>query len=367
MIQGLVHSLKFVTIVATAILVAVGGRSFFDYYTAKEADPRLGQPFTLTIREEDDADSLAETLGEAGLIRSELVFETEMRLTSDILQPGVYTLRRGMSVGEIVDVITISPDAEDGDGDRTEARLVELRTREGWRLEEIAAAYADLGMEGGYDAFIAATGNISTRRYEFLDDRPDGAGLEGFLFPDTYGFGSNAKPEDVIYYMLDTFDAKLTPQLRKQAEDLGISLYDVVILASIVEKEAGTEEERPIIAAVYLNRLEEGMPLQADPTTQYALIPFGALVTDRGYWKSTLTTADLETESAYNTYKVSGLPPGPIANPGLASIRAAAAPAEGTWLYFVAKGDGAHLFADTLDGHLRNLTEAGRGLDAHGD
>src|SRR5687768_5352581 len=98
LIQGLVHSLKIFTIVATAVLVAFGGRSFFDYYTAKEADPLLGQPVTLSISEEDDADSLAPRFREAGLIRSELVFKTEMRLTSGILQPGTYTLRRGMSI-----------------------------------------------------------------------------------------------------------------------------------------------------------------------------------------------------------------------------------------------------------------------------
>jgi UPF0755 protein len=351
-IQGLVHSLKFVTIIATAILVAVGGRSFFDYYTAKEADPRLGQPFTLTIGEDDDADSLAGTLSEAGLIRSELVFETEMRLTSDVIQPGVYTLRRGMSVGEIVDVITISPDDDADDGERTEARLVEMRSEEGWRIEQIAAAYADLGMEGGYEAFVAATGNISTRRYDFLDDRPDGAGLEGFLFPDTYSFGSNARPEDVIYYMLDTFNAKLTPQMRETAEELGLSIYEVVTLASIVEREAGSEEERKIIAAVYLNRLEEGMPLQADPTVVYAIGD------EDNWWPELQPDQAEEVDSSYNTYLHDGLPPGPICNPSIASIKAVLDPDDVDYLYFVATGDGeTHLFATTYEEHLANIEE----------
>jgi UPF0755 protein len=138
-------------------------------------------------------------------------------------------------------------------------------------------------------------------------------------------------------------------------------------LASIVEREAQQPEERALIAAVFHNRLRRGMPLQADPTTQYALIPFGRLVTNRTYWKTSLTQADLDTESPYNTYKVSGLPPAPIANPGLASIRAAAIPADVPWLYFVARGDGSHLFADTLDGHLRNLAEARRSADSRLD
>jgi UPF0755 protein len=136
-----------------------------------------------------------------------------------------------------------------------------------------------------------------------------------------------------------------------------------VTLASIVEREAQRPEERAQIAAVFHNRMRRGMPLQADPTTQYSLIPFGRLV-DRPYWKGALTQADLDTESPYNTYKVNGLPPGPIANPGLASIRAAAIPADGPWLYFVARGDGSHLFSDTLDGHLANLAEARRGGDS---
>jgi UPF0755 protein len=352
-IQALVHSLKFVTIVATAILVAFGGRSFFDYYTDREADPRLGQPFTFQISEEDDADSLAKELGEAGLIRSELVFKTEMRLTSGVLQPGVYTLRRGMSVREIVDVITVEVDGGDEeDGEQTAARLVELTFPEGWRTEQIAEAYAGEGLDGGFEGFLDATGNISTRRYEFLQDRPEGSSLEGYLFPNTYTLGSNAAPEDLIYYMLDTFDAQFTPAMREQAEELGLTIHEVVTIASIVERETAVPEERPFVAAVYLNRLVAGMKLDADPTVVY-------LIGDEEDWWPQLEpdqqySAQVE-DSDYNTYVKDGLPPGPICNPGIASIKAVLYAEDVDYLYFVATGDGGHVFASTYEEHLENV------------
>ena len=353
MIQALVHALKIVTIVATAALVAFGGRSFFDYYMAREADPRLGQPYLLNVGEDDDADSLATELNDKGLIRSELVFKTEMRLTGDILQPGYYTLRYGMSGREIIDVITIPADTvEEEDGEGTEARLVELTFPEGWRIEQMAEEYEAVGLEGGAEAFLAATGNISTRRYEFLDDRPDGASLEGYLFPNTYQLGSNATPEDWIYYMLDTFDAQFTPQMRQQAEKMGWSIHEVVTLASIVERETALVEERPTVAAVYLNRLEAGMTLDADPTVVYAL------GNEEEWWAPLEPDQQRSPEvvdNPYNTYTHDGLPPGPICNPGIASIKAVLYPEDVDYLYFVATGDRGHVFASTFEEHQENI------------
>ena len=356
MIQALVHSLKIVTIVATALLVAVGGRSFFDYYTEREADPRLGQPFLLEVGADDDADTLAAALHDRGLIRSELVFEAEMRLTSDVLQPGFYTLRYGMSVPEIIDVITVpvDPAADGEDDEQAQATLVELTFPEGWRIEQMAEEYAAAGLVGGYDGFLAATGNISTRRYEFLEDRPEGASLEGYMFPNTYQLGSNATPEDWIYYMLDTFDAQFTPQMRQQAQKLGLTIHEVVTLASLVERETALVEERPTVAAVYLNRREAGMKLDADPTVVY-------LLGDEEEWWPELApdqqySAEVEN-SPYNTYVQDGLPPGPICNPGAASIKAVLYPDPEAvdYLYFVATGDGGHVFASTFEEHQENI------------
>jgi UPF0755 protein len=134
-----------------------------------------------------------------------------------------------------------------------------------------------------------------------------------------------------------------------------MTVHELVTLASIIEREAVEPEERPKVSAVLHNRLDLGMPLEADPTVQYALLPFGSLSAPSGFWKAPLSSQDLQVGSSYNTYQRDGLPPGPICSPGLAALQAAANPAEGPWLYFFAKGDGSHLFATTLDEHLQNI------------
>jgi UPF0755 protein len=137
----------------------------------------------------------------------------------------------------------------------------------------------------------------------------------------------------------------------------GLTLHEAVTLASIVEREAVQPDERPLIAGVFLNRLRLGMPLGADPTVQYALADDPQSVERFGFWKQGLTLEDLEVESPYNTYVNGGLPPGPIANPGLDSLEAVAYPAETSYLYFVAREDGSHVFAETLEEHLRNVEQ----------
>jgi UPF0755 protein len=158
--------------------------------------------------------------------------------------------------------------------------------------------------------------------------------------------------------MVDNFGRHLTPDLLAGFQANGLTLYQAVTLASIVEREAVRPVERPVIASVYLNRLRRGMKLQADPTVQYALVP-----TDRPespvseYWKRQLSFADLKIISPYNTYQVTGLPPGPICNPGLASLEAVAHPATSDFLYFVARPDGSHAFARTLEEHDQNVAK----------
>jgi UPF0755 protein len=148
--------------------------------------------------------------------------------------------------------------------------------------------------------------------------------------------------------MVTAFMKALTPDLLEKADQRGLTLRQLVTLASIVEKETGNKDERPLVAAVYANRLKIGMPLQCDPTVIYAL--------DRaGKYDGNLTRANLQYDSPYNTYRYPGLPPGPIASPGRASIEAAATPAQADYLYFVSKNDGTHAFANTLDEHNRNV------------
>ena len=196
----------------------------------------------------------------------------------------------------------------------------------------------------------------------FLADRPAGSptDLEGFLFPDTYQFPKDSEATRVVSIMLQNWDRRVSADLREKAAARGLTLYEVVTLASIVEREAVVDGERPTIAGVYLNRLAREMRLEADPTVQYAL---GRDATT-GRWWTPLTIDQVQnTDSPYNTYRVGGLPPGPICNPGLASIRAVANPEQTDYLYFVANkraGDGSHIFALTFDEHLANVRQYGQ-------
>jgi UPF0755 protein len=169
--------------------------------------------------------------------------------------------------------------------------------------------------------------------------------LEGYLFPDTYILAPGSSAREAIGEMVRRFEREWKPEYDAQAAALGYSRHQIVTMASIVEKEARLPEERPVIAAVYYNRLRTGMPLQADPTVQYAL----------GHHVGRVLYKDLEVDSPYNTYQHPGLPPGPIASPGGASLRAALAPAKVPYLYFVAAPDGHHEFRTTMAEHAKAI------------
>jgi UPF0755 protein len=173
---------------------------------------------------------------------------------------------------------------------------------------------------------------------------------EGYMFPDTYRIAAGTSEEQLVKIMVSQFDQQFTPAMRQRAAELGISVRDIIIMASLVEKEARVEKERPIIAGVFYNRLKQSMPLQSCATIQYIL----------GYAKPELTVADTELPSPYNTYLNPGLPPGPIANPGLASINAVLYPAETEYLYFVADKNGSHRFSRTYDEHLAAIDAVSR-------
>lgn len=255
---------------------------------------------------------------------------------------------------------------------------------EGLSLEETAQALADAGF-GGLDAFLAAMRDPGP----IADLDPEAETLEGYLFPETYSFQRGATEAEIVRTLVATFrrhfEADLRPLLEggteapdeartevdpeaaAGAEPAGEepeeppapsepeprrwrprSVRELVTLASIVEKEAKVENERRMIAAVYANRLEEGMGLYADPTVIFAL-------KRRGEWDGNLTRENLQVDSPYNTYRYGGLPPGPIASPGLGSLLAAADPADVPHLYFVSRNDGTHVFADTLREHNANV------------
>jgi len=189
------------------------------------------------------------------------------------------------------------------------------------------------------DAFLATAASPAVlRRLEI-----PGQSAEGYLFPDTYTLVKPVAPEEILEIMVRQFRRKAPPDAEKRAREAGLSLHEVVTIASIIEKETGVEEEKPLVSAVIRRRLALGMPLQMDPTVIYGVKRFDG----------TVTRKDLRTAGPYNTYLNRGLPPGPIANPGLAALTAALNPSKEEYLYFVSRNDGAHTFSRTLPEHNR--------------
>jgi peptidoglycan lytic transglycosylase G len=180
-------------------------------------------------------------------------------------------------------------------------------------------------------------------------------GLEGYLFPDTYFFSPLDRPESILETFVGGFHKAFTPDMIAEAERQRLTTHQVVTLASVVEKESGRDAERPLVSAVFRNRLRLGMPLQADPTVIYGIDDFDG----------NLTRKDLETPTPYNTYTQAGLPPGPIANPGRSALLAALHPADVPYLYFVAREDGSHEFNTTLANHNRAVNRYQRARGAH--
>ncbi|MGQ9584093.1 MAG: endolytic transglycosylase MltG [Anaerolineae bacterium] len=310
--------------------------------------PAGQEPVEIPFRVElgETAGTVALRLEEAGLVRDAGLFSLYMRYNGldSTLEAGEYSLSPTMNIPEIAEALQHG---------RVEEVVVTVL--EGWRMEQIAEVLEQEGVTRA-DAFQAVVRGDDRpgvwAQYGILQSLPPGSGLEGFLFPDTYRLPKDADPLDVVRRMVERFAAQFTPQMQSQAEQRGLSVFNVVTLASIVEREAVVAEERPLVADVYLNRLTKGMYLQADPTVQYAL---GYQPTTGQWWLRPLPIEALtSTESPYNTYLHPGLPPGPICNPGLASIQAVLNPAGTDFLFFYSKGDGSHAFARTYEEHLEN-------------
>jgi len=280
--------------------------------------------------------AIGRDLVDAGVVRDMATFRSAVTLSGRgrHLQAGEYRFDRAMSAREVVEKIA-----------RGEVYLRPLTFPEGLSIKQMAELYESKGF-GPASAFKSAAANR-----ELVGSVDRGArDLEGYLFPDTYNLSRRMTADQLVEKMVAGFDHALTPELRQQGDARGLSVRQLVTLASIVEKETGRPEERPVVAAVYANRLRIGMGLQCDPTVIYAL--------DRvGRYNGNLTRADLLFDSPYNTYRYAGLPPGPIASPGRASLEAAAHPADVPYRYFVSRNDGSHVFATTLEEHNRNVQE----------
>jgi UPF0755 protein len=350
MVQWLVQILKIATILVLSGLVLLGGARAFEHFQAESRPDDVGKVYTVTIDEDNTPDEIAQLLEDNGLINSKTYFTNRIRVLSNELEPGSYRITKGMSVGAIIDTITgnATNEGESGESgdlaDNSDTSTLSITVIEGWRTEQIAEELVNLGWNGSFDEFMEATKNYPSENFDFLSDRPEGASLEGYLYPDTYNFTPDSSPNEILESMLNNFAAKVPQEMRDRAAEMGLSLYQVVTFASLVEREAAVSEERPYIADIYEKRYAEGWRLDADPTVQY-------VVGSSGDWWPELSGDDLFVESPYNTYQVEGLPPGPIANPGYSSIRAVLFPAESPYYFFVAKPDGSgfHLFAATLE------------------
>jgi UPF0755 protein len=280
--------------------------------------------------------SIARRLASAGVVRDEVTFRFELARSGAgrRLQAGEYRFDHPMTVGDVIGKLA-----------RGDVYLRPITFREGLTIRQMAELYESKGF-GTAAEFMGAAAN--GRLVHDID--PAARDLEGYLFPDTYALPRRATAEQLVARMVAAFQKALTPDIKDTAQARGLGVRALVTLASIVEKETGTADERPLVAAVYSNRLSIGMGLQCDPTVIYAL-------EQAGRYDGNIRRDDLQFDSRYNTYRYAGLPPGPIAAPGRASLAAAAHPADVPYIYFVSRNDGTHAFATTLPDHNRNVFE----------
>lgn len=314
---------------------------------ALSADPT---PIPFTIEPGESPPSIAERLQGSGLIRDPRLFRLFLRYNDldTSLEAGNYELRGDMTMKEIGLALQ-----------KAQVEEVEVTIPEGWRAEQIAERLSDKDIMDG-ENFLAVVHQGTAVSSPLLVDRPPEGSYEGYLFPDTYRLPVEATPEDLITAMLENLANKLPADVFSLAERQGLTFYEVLTLAAIVEREAVLSAERPIIASVYLNRLSPDSPrpyLEADPTVQYAM---GYQSETDQWWKTPVSLEEYAAvDSLYNTYLYPGLPPGPIANPGLASIMAVLQPAEADYFFFVCRRPrcegGEHVFAKTYEEHLENV------------
>lgn len=303
------------------------------------ADPN-GKPVDFVVRRGATASQIAADLLKAKLITSALAFKFVLYESGaeNALQSGTYKVSPSLSPRDMSLLFQKAP------GDQVALRIIE-----GWRLTEIAVAVNKVFPKIDPKEFAAAA-VVGTRNNFSVAGLDPKAPLEGYLYPDTYLLRPDATAEQVVSVLLDTFEQKAGPALRAAAATRKVPIYDLVKLASIVEREARDRKESPLIAGLYQHRLDISMKLDADPTIQYA----------KGTWGE-LTLEDLRLVSPYNTYLNAGLPPTPICNPGLAALQAAAQPEKTDFLFFVAKSDGTadHAFAKTIEEQEANRVKYG--------
>ena len=326
---------KNVVLAILAVLLAVAcllvGVLAWNYRISPIEEAKGNDRVVVSIAPGMASSQIAELLAEKGVIDASWKFNLAVRLNgaADKFKAGSFALQKNMTVGDALGVLI-----------NGQAVSQWVTIPEGYDVRQIARLLAERGLVNEQE-FLAAAKGFAPYDYIKKDSEADYA-IEGFLFPDTYEFASDAGCKEIMKRMADEFDQKLIPELRQQAADRNLSIYELVTMASLVEKEARYPEDRPVIAQVFFKRLAIDMPLQTDTTIQYLL----------DGPKENLSIDDTKIESPYNTYLHYGLPPGPIANPGMASIEAVLNPADTDYLYFVADTQGHNHYSYTYDEHL---------------
>ena len=320
------------TIGVFAVLLAIGAGWFF---WRAVGEPYKGYPEAkkrVEIRRGLRTAAILQQLQKEGVLRDEWIPLVYMKLlrSSDSLKAGVYEFDKPLSAVDVIDKLA-----------RGDVILASLTIREGLDRFAIAKIFAGEGF-GSEEEWKKITDEADLVR----DIAPDATSLEGYLFPDTYKFDPGTPVPTIVKAMVANFRKHWGEEMAFITT--GLNPHQTVTLASIVETEAQLAQERPVVASVYVNRVRRRMLLGADPTVIYAMKLAGR-------WNGNIRKGDLQIDSPYNTYRTPGLPPGPIANPGIASLRAAAAPATTPYLYFVARNDGSHVFATNIDEHNRNV------------
>ena len=322
------------------ILMAMAGGVYWYNQQLKPVEPTDVKPVTINVKSGMTTGAIADILLERNLIRNRTVFLFAARQAGldKSLQAGEFAFSRNMDIQRIIEIMA-----------KGITVYSEFTVPEGFTVEQIASLLEEKGL-ARKDRFLALAKNYSP--FDKQPSRPDVKyRAEGFLFPDTYRINRGASEEDILQIMAKEFERQFTPELQAKAKDIGLSTYEVIVLASLIEREVQLAKERPMVARVFLNRLKIEMPLQSCATIQYIL----------GYAKEELTIADTQLPSPYNSYLHAGMPPGPVANPGLSSIQAALNPAAGDWLYFVVDGKtGGHRFSRTLAEHEAAIQQIGK-------
>lgn len=322
-------------VLAVFMGVIIGG--CYSASTARNVPVETTSDGKIYVRVEPGMSSgeIGDMLLEKGVIDSKFSFwwSTKTSGADGKFQVGLFELQPNMDVREVIDILITGKIAS-----------VKFTIPEGFSVPQIAQRLSELGVVNEKKFLELAKRHAS---YDYIEQHDDvNYRMEGFLFPATYVVGTDATPEQIIDMMAEALDDRLTPEMRERAEEQGLTIYELITLASLVEKEARYDEDRPVIAQVFLKRLAIDMPLQSDTTVTYLI---GA--------KEDVTYADTEIDSPYNTYQNYGLPPGPIACPGMEAIEAVLYPADTDYLYFVADREGHNYYSTNYSDHLAIVDE----------